>query len=57
MSGGIMPKKVKEEYLRKDIEEHKQRTLDKFSSPEYKEAREEQESSDNEVNPKQEKKQ
>ena len=48
MSGGIMPKKVKEEYLRKDIEEHKQRTLDKFSSSEYKEAREEQESSDNE---------
>ena len=55
MSGGTMPKKVKEEYLRKDIEEHRQRTLDKFSSKEYKEAREEQESSNNEVNPNHEK--
>ena len=30
MSGGKMPKKVKEEYLKRDIELHRQRTLTKY---------------------------
>ncbi len=36
MGGGALTKEAKKMFLEKDIEEHKQRTLDKFSTDEYK---------------------
>ena len=38
MGGGKLTKKAKKIFLEEDIEEHRQRTLDKFSTKEYKKA-------------------
>jgi hypothetical protein len=43
MGGGALTKEAKEMFLKKDIEEHRQRTLDIFSTEKYKKARKEQE--------------